>query len=192
MKLSRTLIAAAALSLSSAAAARAQEPPQRPPGPVAPPGIRTTFIRLGNGVPGVLYEPANPGPKAAIAVFVMHSGADYLTHSACTELSTRGYRVLCANTSGDKSGTFDTGRLDGSILEAKQGIVFLRGYPGVKKVVLWGHSGGGTLMTAYQSIAESGVIAAPDPAIFGLSGAERDWVARRMTPHPQEMVWSTR
>ena len=24
----------------------------------------------------------------------------------------------------------------------------------------------------------------PDPAIFGLSGADRDWVARRQTPHP--------
>ncbi len=24
----------------------------------------------------------------------------------------------------------------------------------------------------------------PDPAVFGLSGADRDWVARRQTPHP--------
>ena len=158
MTLHRALLAAvAALGLAIANPLMAQQGPQRPPGPVAVAGIRTTFIRLGNGVPGVLYEPVAPGPKAQIAILVMHSGADYLTHSACTELSTRGYRVLCANTSGDKSGTFDTGRLDGSILEAKQGIIFLRGFPGVKKVVLWGHSGGGTLMTAYQAIAEGGV-----------------------------------
>jgi hypothetical protein len=164
MSFLRALLAAAAAGLVTLAAAPAgAQAPNRPPGPVTTPGVKTTFIRLGPGEPGVLYEPASPGPKAAIAVFVMHSGGDYLTHSACTELSTRGYRVLCANTSGDKSGTFDTGRLDGSILEAKQGIVFLRSYPGVKKVVLWGHSGGGTLMTAYQSIAESGVKVCQDP-----------------------------
>ena len=33
-------------------------------------------------------------------------------------------------------------------------------------------------------IAESGVIPPPDPSIFGLSGADRAWVARRMTPQP--------
>jgi pimeloyl-ACP methyl ester carboxylesterase len=35
-----------------------------------------------------------------------------------------------------------------------------------------------------QSIAAHGVIAPPDPAVFGLSGADHAWVARRMTPHP--------
>jgi hypothetical protein len=151
------LAAAVSLGLAGFAPLLAQQPPQRAPGPVAIAGIRTTFVFLGSGVPGVLYEPAEPGPKAQIGVFVMHTGADYLTHSACSELSKRGYRVLCANTSGDKSGSFDTGRLDGSLLEASQGVKVLRGVPGVRKVVLWGHSGGGTLMTAYQSIAENGV-----------------------------------
>lgn len=58
--------------------------------------VKTTFVRLGPGVPGVLYEPVTPGPKSAIAVFAMHSEVDYLEFSACTELSKRGYRVLCA------------------------------------------------------------------------------------------------
>ncbi len=156
MKLPRILLAAV-LGFASISSAWAQEGPRKPIGPVTVAGIKTTFIYLGSGIPAVLYEPTTPGPKAQIGVLVMHTGADYLTHSACTELSTRGYRVLCENTSGDKSGTFDTGRLDGSILEASQGVKFLRGYPGIKKVVLWGHSGGGTLMTAYQSIAENGV-----------------------------------
>ncbi len=35
-----------------------------------------------------------------------------------------------------------------------------------------------------QSIAESGALPAPDPSLFGLSGADRAWVARRQTPHP--------
>jgi pimeloyl-ACP methyl ester carboxylesterase len=33
-------------------------------------------------------------------------------------------------------------------------------------------------------IAEKGFLPPPDPAIFGLAGADADWVARRMTPQP--------
>ena len=35
-----------------------------------------------------------------------------------------------------------------------------------------------------QAIAEHGALPAPDPALFGLAGADRAWVARRQTPHP--------
>ncbi|MEO7150213.1 MAG: alpha/beta hydrolase, partial [Burkholderiaceae bacterium] len=34
------------------------------------------------------------------------------------------------------------------------------------------------------AIERSGVIAAPDPAAFGLSGGDHAWVARRQTPQP--------
>src|SRR6516225_5999057 len=119
--------------------------------------VKTTFVHLAQGAPAVLYEPINPGAKAQVAVFVMHSGGDYLTHSACTELSRRGYRVLCANNSSAKSGFTDDGTLDRTLLDARLGVAWLRQYPGVKKVVLLGHSGGGTLMSAYQDVAENGV-----------------------------------
>jgi pimeloyl-ACP methyl ester carboxylesterase len=33
-------------------------------------------------------------------------------------------------------------------------------------------------------IARDGVIAPPDPAVFGLGGADHAWVTRRQTPHP--------
>lgn len=35
-----------------------------------------------------------------------------------------------------------------------------------------------------EQIARTGVLAPPDPEVFGLSGADRDWVARRQVPHP--------
>jgi len=35
-----------------------------------------------------------------------------------------------------------------------------------------------------KAIADTGTIPAPDPAVFGLSGADHAWVARRQTPHP--------
>ena len=154
------LLAATAFGASIPAKAQMVD---RPAGEVAIPGVRTSFVHLANGAPGVLYEPAIPGPKMSIALFVMHASGDYLIFSACGELSKRGYRVLCANNSTDKSGTFDPGNTDRILLEMKAGIGWLKSYPGVRKVVLFGHSGGATLMTAYQMIAEGGVAACQGP-----------------------------
>jgi len=125
--------------------------------PVMPAGIHARFVPLAMGEPGVLYEPDTPGPHAAVAFFVMHASNDYLQFSACFELAKRGYRVLCANNTTSKSGAFDDGILDDVILQAGNGVAWLRGQPGVAKVVLFGHSGGATVMTAYQAIAEQGV-----------------------------------
>jgi hypothetical protein len=127
------------------------------------PAVKTTFVRLGSGVPGVLYEPMTPGPKAEIGVFVMHSAADYLQFSACTELSRRGYRVLCANNTTNKAGTETDQFMDRNLLDAKLGVAWLRKYPAVRKVVLFGHSGGGVLMSSYQGIAEGGLKSCQGP-----------------------------
>jgi pimeloyl-ACP methyl ester carboxylesterase len=124
---------------------------------------KATFVRLGPGVPGVLYEPVAPGEKSQIGIFVMHSGGDYLTHSSCTELSKRGYRVLCANNTTSKAGTSDDGSMDRMLLDAKLGVAYLRKYSGIRKVVLFGHSGGGALMSSYQNIAENGLKACQGP-----------------------------
>ncbi len=127
------------------------------------PAVKNTFVRLGSGVPGVLYEPVTPGPKAGIGVFVMHSSGDYLQFSACTELSKRGYRVLCANNTSNKSGAETDRDTDRILLDAKLGVAWLRKHPGIRKVVLFGHSGGGVLMSSYQAIAEGGLKACQGP-----------------------------
>jgi hypothetical protein len=118
---------------------------------------KSTFVKLGNGVPGLLYEPLTPGPKAEIAVLIMHTGGDYLTFTPCSELVKRGYRVLCANCTTSKSGFRSDQNEDKMILNVKLGMAYLRKYPGIRKVVLLGHSGGGGLMAAYQNIAGNGV-----------------------------------
>jgi pimeloyl-ACP methyl ester carboxylesterase len=41
-----------------------------------------------------------------------------------------------------------------------------------------------TQATRRKAIAESGVLLPPDPTVFGLTGADRAWVARRLTPQP--------
>jgi hypothetical protein len=113
--------------------------------------IKETFIRLGFRIPSVLYEAEIPAEKSRIALIVMHSDEDYLTFPFGLEMAKRGYRVLCASVA-DKSGS-----LDQKMLNLKLAVKKLRDYSDVSKVVLMGHSGGGTLMTAYQNIAENGV-----------------------------------
>jgi hypothetical protein len=124
---------------------------QGPMGQVMPldPTIRRTFVPLSMNVPGALYEPISPGDKSHIGIFVMHAAANYMNFSACTELSKRGYTVLCAANAG--------GGIDKTLLDAKLAVALLRRYPGIQNVILFGHSGGATLMTAYEVIAENGV-----------------------------------
>ena len=163
LMLALTTIAALTLISAVPAAAQGEGQNNNPYAPL-PPGIKTTFVHLGNGEPGVLYEPIDPGPKAQIAILSMHSTNDFLTHPTCTELSTRGYRVFCVNDSNGRSGEFNDGVFDKVLLQAKNAVLYLRKYPGVKKIVLWGHSGGATVMTAYQDIAENGVKVCQDEA----------------------------
>jgi hypothetical protein len=169
MRLANVLRAAVALGLAvSGVAISAQD--EGGPGRVVrnpvntDPRIKTTFVNLGEGTPGLLYEPVNPGPKAQIVVVAMHSAIDYLTHSSCTELSTRGYRVFCVNNSNSKSREFNEGDMDRVLLQMKAAVGFVRSYPGVRKIVLWGHSGGASVMTAYQDVAENGVKACQEEA----------------------------
>ena len=121
---------------------------------------KTSFVALSPGQPGVLYEPLTPGPKAEVAVFAMHDNGDYLSYhpgDPCGQLASRGYRVLCANATTSKSGFFSDDDIDKLLLNVKAGVACLRSLPAVKKVVIFGHSGGGEMMAAYQNIAENGV-----------------------------------
>jgi hypothetical protein len=189
MKRSNILLSTAmALALAAPGVALAQ---MVDPAPAAVDiaGVKTTYVRLANGIPAVLYEPTSLGPKSQIGLFVMHPSGDYLTFSACGELSKRGYRVLCANYSSSKTGAFDDGVLDSMLLVTKRGVNYLHSVPGVKKVVLFGHSGGATIMTAYQDIALNGVAICQDadkihkcpdtlaglPAADGVVLADANW-----------------
>ena len=112
--------------------------------------IRDTYARVG-GMRCVLYEPEEPAEKSRIAVICIHSDGDYSTFPIGGELAKWGYRTLCGQVS-DPEGT-----LDRKLVDVGRGVRFLRSLPGVEKVVLMGHSGGATLMSAYQAAAEKGV-----------------------------------
>ena len=60
------------------------------------------FIAFPGVTKGVLYRPdSNPAPH--IGMLVMQRTANYLNHRACTELSRRGFLMLCMNTRYDNN-----------------------------------------------------------------------------------------
>lgn len=111
---------------------------------------RIAFVPLPDRVPGLLYEPDLLGRKSKIGIVLMHSDESYLGFLPAPELAKRGYRVLSAVVADDKS------TLDDKMLDVKRAVDFLKSYPGIEKVLLLGHSGGATLMSAYQCAAENG------------------------------------
>ncbi len=109
--------------------------------------VESRFLRI-NRTAAMRYQNRDPKKWKSIAVLVMHSDSDYLTFSAGIELAERGYPVLCANTEASDP-------LFRKLFAVKDAVEYLRGLDGVEQVVLFGHSGGATLMTAYQAAAET-------------------------------------
>lgn len=144
--------------------------------------IRDTFVKFGMDMRCVLYEPVSPTEKSRIGLICIHSDGDYSTFPIGGELAKRGYRTLCGQVS-DKGAT-----LDAKMRDVGMAVEFLRAYPGIEKVLLLGHSGGATLMTAYQAAAEKGVgvfqtdnmlvkcsLKEPLPAADGLLSLDANW-----------------
>lgn len=109
------------------------------------------------GIQGMLFEPIESGEKSQIAVIAMHSDGSHIAPQAAVELAKRGYRALGAAVS-DRDNPLDI-----KLLDVKATIDYLRQVPGVRKVITLGHSGGATLMSAYQNAAENGVKALQGP-----------------------------
>ncbi len=102
---------------------------------------------------GALYAP-DSGPAPRIGVLVIHRTANFMETLACTELSQRGFLVLCMNPRSDNN---EAAVWWNDIpLDVKSGVEFLKRQPGIDRVVLWGHSGGGPTTTFYQAVAENG------------------------------------
>ena len=100
-----------------------------------------------------LYTP-DSGPAPHVGVVVMHRTANFLAHSPCTELSARGFMLLCMNPRFDNNETQI--RWEDIALDVRSGVNFLKTQPGITKIILFGHSGGGPTMSFYQAVAENG------------------------------------
>jgi hypothetical protein len=104
-------------------------------------------------VKGALYTP-DSGPVPHVAILAIHRTANYLGYLGCTELAKRGFLVLCMNPRSDNNEALV--RWEENALDVKSGVNFLRGQPSIKKVLLWGFSGGGATTSFYQAVAENG------------------------------------
>src|SRR5215475_14842843 len=110
------------------------------------------FISLGR-VSAALYKP-DSGPAPHVGFVIGHRTANYLNHIACRELPSRGFLALCFNTRFQNNET--QVRWEETPLDVKAAVEFVRRQPGITKVILFGHSGGGPLMSIYQAVAENG------------------------------------
>ena len=119
-------------------------------------------------VKGALYRP-NEAPRD-VAVLLIHRVNNYLGHLAARELSNRGFLVLTMNSRFDNNEASVIWEV--IALDVKQGVEYLRRQPGIRKVVLFGHSGGAATLSFYQAVAEKG------PS-FCRAAAEADGLRRR-------------
>src|SRR5215468_4767370 len=108
---------------------------------------------IGGGVKAVLYKPDN-NPNSKVGVIVIHRTSNYLTHAACTQLSSRGLTVLCMNSRFDNNEALVDWELIAQ--DVGRGVTYLKNTLHMHKIILFGHSGGGPTTTYYQAVAEKG------------------------------------
>lgn len=95
------------------------------------------------------YAPVTPTEVSNIAVMVMHCDQNYMGFNIAPELAKRGYHVMAVD-------AWVGGEIDRKCEHLSKMVKYMKAQPGIDKVILMGHSGGATLMTAYQAIAEKG------------------------------------
>src|SRR5215831_348341 len=106
-----------------------------------------------SNVKGALYKP-DSGPAPHVGLLVIHRTANFMSHPATAELSKRGFLVLGMNPRSDNNEAIVD--FESNALDIKSGIEFLRRQPGITRVLLFGHSGGGPATSFYQAVAEKG------------------------------------
>jgi pimeloyl-ACP methyl ester carboxylesterase len=123
-----------------------------PAGGQNPPDVRQETVRLraedGAGLFAIYHAAAGRQPSTAF--LFMHPRGGNVTHFALQPLAEKGFGALgMGSRSMNRTGVHEE-----LVLDVAAGVKFLRSR-GVKRIVLVGHSGGGSLMSFYQSQAEA-------------------------------------
>src|ERR1044072_6481165 len=105
-----------------------------------PPAVMKQFSQFAGGGQGLYWVPSS-GPISNIAFLAIHRTGDYLAHVSTQELPRRGFSVLGMNSRFKNNEASVNWEL--IALDARAGVRFLRSQPGIQKVILIGHSGGG-------------------------------------------------
>jgi pimeloyl-ACP methyl ester carboxylesterase len=115
--------------------------------------VAKQFSQFGGGGQGLYWVPSS-GPTSHIAFLAIHRTGDYLSHVSTQELPRRGFSVLGMNSRFKNNEASVNWEL--IALDVRAGVRFLRAQPGITKVILIGHSGGGPTTSYYQAVAENG------------------------------------
>jgi hypothetical protein len=111
------------------------------------------YLQLSPTVKAVLYSP-EASVKARVAVVNLHEDGNRLNDIACTELVKRGFYALCMNGRSDNNEALDY--WNDLPLDVATGVKYLKETVKASKILLYGGSGGGPLMTFYQNVAQNG------------------------------------
>ncbi len=147
----KRLAALAAFALLTASTVSAQVAPDPGPGPIKAERFHTQYVRLGSAQSeALLYEPTRPNARGDIALVYTHPNSNVFTEWPGPEMASRGYRILMMNYRGGGDGA------EAMLPTISRGIAYMRAQPGVKRVILVGHSGGAPLTAFYDNVAENG------------------------------------
>lgn len=134
-----------------------------PIGPVKSDRYHTVMVKFGRQS-GLLYVPETPGPNARVAV-VYASNVALFDFAPAAELANRGYRVLLVKHYLSDWRNARQTSVDG-FEDTNGGIAYMRGAPGVERVVLMGHDVGANMVAFYAAAAEQGAAICEDPALL--------------------------
>ena len=126
--------------------------------------IKDTCVVLPGRNKCMLYEPVIPGERSKVGIVLMHE-ADYGFFPMARGLAERGFVTL-----GGSAGQRTT--LEKQMLAVRDAVLFLKALPGIEHVVLMGHSGGATIMTAYQRAAENGPASMKENMLYACTLAD--------------------
>jgi len=115
--------------------------------------VMKQFSQFPGGGQGLYWVPSS-GPISNVAFLAIHRTGDYLAHVSTQELPKRGFSVLGMNSRFKNNEASVNWEL--IALDVRAGVRFLRSQPGITKVILIGHSGGGPTTSYYQAVAENG------------------------------------
>jgi hypothetical protein len=110
------------------------------------------YVRLGP-VNAARFVP-DSGPAPHIAILSAHRTGNTIGSSTCNELAARGFMAICFETRyrNDDIGV----QWEKLPHDVKAVMDYARRQPGIRYVLLLGHSGGSPMMSLYQAIAEKG------------------------------------
>lgn len=122
--------------------------------PVAQAGSGAELVQA-EGVSIAVRRPQT-GPAPHVAIIYENGRSEF--HPMCTELAQRGFLTLCAIEGDNRQGAWESVARD-----VKAAVEYARRQPGITKVVIYGHSGGGAVGSFYQAVAENGVAFCKNP-----------------------------